>query len=52
MNTIGEELGLGFAGIGYEPKWPERKGHIWSKVVIVNFSTDYLSQHIVALQFA
>lgn len=22
VNIIGRELGLGFAGIGYEPKWP------------------------------
>lgn len=22
VNIVGKELGLGFAGIGYEPKWP------------------------------
>jgi gamma-glutamylcysteine synthetase len=22
VNIVGKELGLGFAGIGFEPKWP------------------------------
>lgn len=37
MNTVGKELGLGFAGMGYEPKWPISERPNVNKVWIVFF---------------
>ncbi|KAG0614520.1 hypothetical protein M758_6G183700 [Ceratodon purpureus] len=31
VNTIAKELGLGFAGTGYEPKWPLQTKILWNK---------------------
>ena len=34
MKTVAEELGLGFAGIGFQPKWSVAETPIMPKVVI------------------
>lgn len=36
VNTIGKELGLGFAGIGYEPKCPLSERPCYEKVAFIS----------------
>ncbi|KAG0564717.1 hypothetical protein M758_8G129000 [Ceratodon purpureus] len=42
VNTIGKELGLGFAGMGYEPKWPIPERPYYNKAGRFDIVHDYV----------